>query len=112
MKRVTLIGDDDLCMHILDEIVSFGASGYTYYTVQGRGQWGGVRPRHAKPPNAKIEVIATNEVAHRILDHVGDNYIGKYAMIAYLDGIEVLEDEKFEPLSGTQRPSGNHSPTT
>jgi hypothetical protein len=38
-------------------------------------------------------VIATDALAHRILDHVADNYIGKYAMIAFIDSVEVLASE-------------------
>jgi nitrogen regulatory protein P-II 2 len=95
MKRVTIIGDDDVKYRIVQEIRELGATGCTNYVVHGKGDRG-VRPRHAEPPNSKIEVIATPEVAQRIPEHIAQNYFDKYAMIAYLDDVEVIRGEKFE----------------
>jgi nitrogen regulatory protein P-II 2 len=95
MKRVVIIGDNDLSLRILDEIKAFGTSGYTYYVVHGRGAETHVRRLTKEdPPNIKIEVIATEALAHRILDHVADNYMEKYAMIAFIDNVEVLASER------------------
>jgi nitrogen regulatory protein P-II 2 len=94
MKRITIIGDDCVKYRILQEILELGATGYTDCLVHGKGDRG-VRPRHAEPPNSKIEVIATPEVAHKILEHIARNYFGEYAMIAFLDDVEVLRGEKF-----------------
>lgn len=94
MKRVTIIGDDCVKYRILQEIRALGATGYTDWVVHGKGARG-VRPRHAEPPNSKIEVIATPEVAQRILEHIAQHYFDNYAMIAFLDDVEVLRGEKF-----------------
>ena len=95
MKRVTIIGDDDVKYRIVKEIRDLGATGYTCCTVSGEGAMG-VRPRRAEPANAKIEVVGTPEVAQRILEHIADHYFEKYAMIAFLDDVEVLRGEKFQ----------------
>lgn len=79
---------------ILKEIKQMQASGYTVYKVQGEGARG-IRRRHQEPGNLKIEVIANAEVAHRILEHVAEHYFDNYAMIAFLDDVEVLQGEKF-----------------
>ena len=94
VKRVTIIGDDDVAYRIVQEIQELGATGYTYAVVHGKGQRG-IRPRRAEPSNAKIEVIATAKVAQRILEHIAENYFDQYAMIAFLDDVEVLRGEKF-----------------
>ena len=94
MKRITIIGDDNVRYRILQEIHAFGATGYTYYVVNGKGARG-IRPRHAEPPNANIQVIATPELAHQILEHIAKNYFDQYAMIAFLDDVEVVRGEKF-----------------
>ena len=94
MKRITIIGDDNVGYRIMQEIHELRASGYTYYIVHGRGARG-LRPRHAEPANANIEVIATPELAHQILEHIAKNYFDRYAMIAFLDDVEVLRGEKF-----------------
>jgi len=94
MKRLTIIGDDDVAYRIMTEIEQLGATGYTNYVVHGKGR-SGVRPRHGESSNAKIEIIATPEVAHRILDHVATNYFEHYAMIAFLDDVEVVRGPRF-----------------
>lgn len=94
IKRVTIIGDDTVRYRIVKEIKEMGATGYTDCVVHGQGARG-VRPRHAEPANSKIEVIATHEMAQRILEHVAKHYFDNYAMIAFLDDVVVLRAEKF-----------------
>jgi nitrogen regulatory protein PII len=94
MKRVTIIGDDTVKYRIVQELRELGATGYTDCGVHGKGARG-IRPRHAEPANRKIEVIATPEVAERILEHIAQHYFDNYAMIAFLDDVEVLRGEKF-----------------
>jgi nitrogen regulatory protein P-II 2 len=94
LKRVTIIGDNTVQYRIIEEVQNLGALGYTCYAVHGKGQRG-IRPRHAEPGNTKIEVIASPEVAHRILEYIAERYFENYAMIAYLDDVEVLSGERF-----------------
>jgi hypothetical protein len=94
MKRITIIGDENVGYRIVQEVLAFGATGYTYHLASGKGARG-IRPRHAEPSNANIQVIATPELAHQILEHVAKNYFEKYAMIAFLDDVEVVRGEKF-----------------
>jgi len=94
MKRVTIIGDSTVEYRLLNEIKGFGATGYTCLHVHGQGA-SGVRPRHAEPGNTKIEVIATPELAQQIIEHVAKHYFETYAMIAFLDDVEVLRGHKF-----------------
>jgi len=99
MKRVVIIGDCDLEQKMLKEILDLGATGYTiFHGVQGQGERG-IRPRHAVSGNIKIEVIATAEIAQQILEHVAKNYFDSYAMIGFLDDVEVLYGEKFGATS-------------
>jgi nitrogen regulatory protein P-II 2 len=94
MKRVVIIGDSDLVDRLLKEVQALGATGYTVCTVRGEGARG-IRPRHAKSGNTKIEVIANRAVAHRILEHCAKHYFEQYAMIAFLDDVEVMNGAKF-----------------
>jgi Nitrogen regulatory protein P-II len=96
MKRISIIGDSTVQYRILREVKELGATGYTWFAANGQGERG-VRPRHAEPANTKIEVIATPELAHRILEHVARNYFENYAMIAFLDDVEVVRGQKFTP---------------
>jgi nitrogen regulatory protein PII len=94
MKRVVIIGDCDLEHLVLQEILDLGATGYTLHNVRGKGGRG-IRPRHEVSGNLKIEVIATPDVARSILEHISKNYFHKYAMIGFLDDVEVLHGEEF-----------------
>lgn len=94
MKRLVIIGDECVRYRLVAEIQQMGAVGYTDYVVHGKGSRG-VRPRHAEPPNVKIEVIATQKVVERIFQHVSENYFDKYAMIAFMDEVDVLRGAKF-----------------
>lgn len=94
MKRVTIVVDNSVERQFVKEIHDLGATGYTYTVVHGQGAKG-TRPSHWEGPNAKIEVIATPDVADRILEHVATNYFKQYATIAYLDDVEVIRGEKF-----------------
>jgi len=94
MKRITIIGDNTVQYRILQEVREMGATGYTCFEVSGQGDRG-IRPRHAEPANAKIEVIATPELADRILGHIAKTYFENYAMIAFLDDVDVVRGEKF-----------------
>lgn len=101
LKRVVIIGDCDLEARLLKEILALGATGYTCYEVRGQGARG-VRPRFEKTGNLKIEVIASREVAQKILEHVSDKYFEDYAMIGFIDDVEVLEGQQF--AGGSPRP--------
>jgi nitrogen regulatory protein P-II 2 len=94
MKRIVIIGDNTVEYRLLTEIRNLGATGYTCYSVHGRGTRG-VRPRHAEPGDTKIEVIAASDVAQKILEHVALHYFNNYAMIAFMDDVEVLRGDKF-----------------
>lgn len=94
MKRVTIVADNALQRVIVKELSGLGATGYTYTVVHGEGAKG-IRPSRWEGPNAKIEVIGTLEVVHRILEHVSKNYFERYAVIVFLDDVEVLRGSKF-----------------
>ena len=94
MKRITIVGENAMEEKLVKDIHDLGATGYTYTVVHGEGARG-VRPNTWNGPNAKIEVIATPEVAERILQYVAQNYFESHAVIAYLDDVQVVRGEKF-----------------
>jgi nitrogen regulatory protein P-II 2 len=94
VKRVTIIGDNTVEYRLVKEIHDLGSTGYTCYFVHGQGA-SGVRPRHGEPGNTKIEVIATPEIAEKVVEHIAEHYFEKYAMIAFLDDVEVIRGRKF-----------------
>jgi len=102
MKRVIIIGDETVEYRLEKEIHDLGATGLTFYVVHGVGAKG-QRPRHAESANVKIEIICTVEVADKILAHVQKNYFPNYAVIAFVDDVEVLRSEKFGAPTGESK---------
>ena len=94
MKRVTIVGENALEPQIVRELHALGATGYTYTVVHGEGARG-VRPSQWEGSNAKIEVITTAEIAQQIIEHIARSYFDHYAVIAFIDDIEVVRPEKF-----------------
>jgi nitrogen regulatory protein PII len=94
MKRVTVVGENAIQGQLAKEIHELGATGYTYTVVHGEGAKG-IRPSRWEGPNAKIEIVATPEVAERICEHIAQNYFAHYAIIVFLDDVYVLRGEKF-----------------
>jgi len=94
MKRLTIIGENAVEYLVVQDAHELGATGFTYTVVHGQGEKG-MHPNRWQGPNAKIEIIATPDVAHRIFEHVAKKYFDQYAMIAFLDDVEVLRSEKF-----------------
>lgn len=50
-------------------------------------------------PNAKIDVIATAELAQKILEHIAQNYFDHYDMIACIDEVGVGGSKPLSKLS-------------
>jgi hypothetical protein len=79
-----------------------GATSCTECAAHGHGARG-IRPRYAEPANTKIEVIATQEVAKRIVEYTAQHQFGNYPMMVFLDDVEVLRAEKFGAYIGAHR---------
>ncbi len=94
MKRVTIVADDTLESQIVKDVRALGATGFTYTIVHGEGAKG-ARPSHWEGPNARIEVITTDNVAQRIVEHMASTYFAHYAVIIFTDDVEVVRPEKF-----------------
>lgn len=94
MKRVTIVAESLLERRLLEELGQLGSHGYTVFEVRGSGSRG-VRASEWEGKNIQIETIVTDEVADRILEHVAEHYFRDYAVIAYLDTVEVVRGDKY-----------------
>jgi len=94
VTRVTIIGAQSLRAALVSDVRKLGAKGYTYSVVDGAGTRG-IRPSDWSGANGKLEVLTTPELAHKILEHVATHYFDNYAMIAYVDEVNVLRPERY-----------------
>jgi nitrogen regulatory protein PII len=94
LKLVTIVGEAVLEARLIREVLRLGAKGYTLSEVQGEGSRG-VRTGELAGKNIKIETVVTPEVADRILERLAEAYFPHYAVIAYVETVEVVRGEKY-----------------
>lgn len=100
IKKVVIIAELAIKTDILALINELQAPGYTLYEVRGMGERG-VRDYEATPlehfKNIKFEILVEEEIAGRIVTSVMENFFADYAIIAYLEDVQIVRQEKFKP---------------
>lgn len=94
LKLVTIVAETVLQTRLIRDIEALGAKGYTTTHAGGKGARG-VRVSDVEEGNIKIETIVSPEVAEKILEFLSQNYFRHYAVIAYLENVEVVRGEKY-----------------
>ena len=94
LKRVTIIAEALLEDRLIRDITGLGAKGFTITEARGRGSRG-VRASEWEGKNLKLESIVSSEVAVQILERLKAKYFEHYAVIAYLENVEVVRGEKY-----------------
>lgn len=94
LKRVTIVTEAVLETRLTADLSELGARGWTVVEARGKGSRG-VRSSAVDGANLKIEVLVGAELAERILAHLAERYFADYAMIAYLDTVEVVRGDKY-----------------
>jgi hypothetical protein len=94
-KLVNIIVGVELENPIVESLKNLGASGYTSWEVRGRGTHG---PRESSlwdGVNVQIQVIASVELADRIMKHLEDEYLPGTALTAFAQTVEAIPAGKF-----------------
>ena len=94
LKLVTIIAADSLKNHIVKDIQSLGAKGYTVSYVEGKGEKE-LRNSAWEGENVKIETIVSSDVCDKIMTYLQKNYFDKYAMIAFSTDVMVVRSNHF-----------------
>jgi hypothetical protein len=89
---ITEAAIEDALLRDLDQL---GVRGYTVSDARGRGNRGVRDAAWGEAANIRIEVICSRTVAESILNHVQARYYANYAMVAFLQDVEILRPEKF-----------------
>lgn len=94
LELVTIIAEHVLRESLLGDLRRLGARGYTLGEVEGEG----TRGTHASDwqgRHLRIEVIATAEVADRIVAHLEATYFANHSLITWRCEVRVLRGSKF-----------------
>jgi nitrogen regulatory protein P-II 2 len=93
-KLVTVIAESLLEDRLVRDFKTCGAKGYTITQARGEGSRG-VRASEWEGANVKLEAIVSEAVADRILELLAQKYFQHFAVIAYLENVEVVRGEKY-----------------
>lgn len=96
-KRVlfTVITEVTLEQPLLRELDRLGVRGYTISDARGKGNRGVRDAAWGETANIRIEVICTRELAERVLEFLHKHYYANYAMVAFVQDVEVIRLDKF-----------------
>ncbi len=94
LKLVTVITERLLRDRIVDELRNCGAKGFTVSDVSGEGSRG-VRASEWEGQNLRIESVVSPEVADRVVERIADDFFENYAVIVYLQDVQVVRGDKY-----------------
>lgn len=92
---VTVITEAALEHTLLRDFDQLGVRGYTVSDARGKGSRGVRDAAWDEAANIRIEVICQRDRADLLLAHLQARYYADYAMVAFLQDIDILRPEKF-----------------
>lgn len=94
LKLVTLIIERVLKDKVLRDLKKLGAKGWTLTNVSGSGSRG-VRASEWEGENLRVETVVSPVVAEKIVEHVAAKYFEHYAVIVYMENVQVVRGDKY-----------------
>jgi len=95
IKLLTVVTEAALEHAIQRDLKSLGAKGYTISNARGEGSRGARTGSWEASGNIRVEVVGSEETVRAIADHLQQRYYENYAMIIWLENVEVLRPGKF-----------------
>ena len=95
LRKVTIVAEALLEERLLRAIRERGARGFTVAAVRGEGSRG-VRASDWEGKNVRIETLVPAEAAERILAHVAEAYFPHFAVVAWVEDVEVVRGDKYD----------------
>ena len=92
---LTVITESVIEEILLKDMEKLGVRGYTVSDARGRGGRGVRDATWGEVSNIRLEVICTRVLAEAVLEHIQSHYYDNYAMVAFLQDVEILRPEKF-----------------
>ncbi len=99
LRRLTIVAEENLRESLLSDFVRLGASGYTILPCMGAGRRILSNGGAAIAELVRIEVVVTNEVCDKLLDHLRREAGRNVHFTACVETVDVIRPEKFQPLT-------------
>jgi nitrogen regulatory protein PII len=94
LRKVTIVAEALLESRLLGDVRDCGARGFTLTEVRGEGSRG-VRASEWEGRNVRIETLVAPDVADRILARVAEAYFPRFAVVAWVEDVEVVRGDKY-----------------
>lgn len=94
-RLLTIVTEAVLERELLAEFEALGVRGYTITDARGQGSRGRRRSEWAQEGNIRIEIVCDAAVAERVTARLRERYYDHYAMVLFLQDVNVLRPEKF-----------------
>jgi hypothetical protein len=94
-KLLTVITEEALERPLGKIIRKAGARGFTVTEARGEGARGLRAPGVEKGANIRVEIICEATVAREIAEILHRQYFDDFAMVLYLQDVEVIRGDKF-----------------
>ncbi len=94
-KLLVIVTEAALESQIAEDLVRLGTSGHTITDARGRGSRGVREASWEADRNIRIEVLCKEPTAQAIAAHLEETYYADYAMVVWVEDVEVLRPEKF-----------------
>jgi nitrogen regulatory protein PII len=94
-RLLTIITEAALERELLAEFDALGVRGYTITDVRGKGGRGRRQAEWTQQGNIRIEIVCDPGLAERVATRLRVLYYDHYAMILFMQDVDVLRPEKF-----------------
>ena len=92
---LTVITEATIEQSLLREFDRLGVRGYTVWDARGRGNRGMRDGSWEESANIRIEMVCPRSQAEAVLGYLQARYYADYAMVGFLQDVEVLRPGKF-----------------
>lgn len=92
---LTVITESAIEETLLKDLEKLGVRGYTVSDARGRGNRGIRDATWGEVSNIRLEIICSSDLAEVAIQHLQNHYYANYAMVAFLQDVEILRPEKF-----------------
>ncbi len=95
LRRVTVVGPEDLEPEISHKFVELGATGYTSIPCYGAGRHAIAHGNRSENSQFRIESVVAPEVAQRIFEYLRTEVDPRHKVTSCMETVEVLRQDDF-----------------
>lgn len=94
-RLLTVVTEAVLERDLVAELESLGVRGYTITEARGKGSRGRRQSDWAQEGNIRIEIVCDPALAEQVATRLRERYYEHYAMILFMQDVDVLRAGKF-----------------